>query len=123
MAGKMEIYIRIDSDDDGYRGWWSFDINGESYLVDGRALWTTSKFTGEEYARGTACTSIKQAKREAKIARDTAGSDGIVNPKVSFWRQVGNKLVQTKFTPDNKIKQIPNPVVLKGKDVFEPYKP
>lgn len=123
MAGKMEIYIRIDSDDDGYRGWWSFDINGESYLVDGRALWTTSKFTGEEYSRGTACTSIKQAKREAKIARDTAGSDGIVDPKVSFWRQVGNKLVQTKFTPDNKIKQIPNPIVLKDKDVFEPYKP
>lgn len=123
MAGKMEIYIRIDSDDDGYRGWWSFDINGESYLVDGRALWTTSKFTGEEYARGTACTSIKQAKREAKIARDTAGFDGIVDPKVSFWRQVGNKLVQTKFTPDNKIKQIPNPIVLKDKDVFEPYKP
>ena len=123
MAGKMEIYIRIDSNDDGYRGWWSFDINGESYLVDGRALWTTSKFTGEEYARGTACTSIKQAKREAKIACSTAGSDGIVDPKVSFWRQVGSKLVQTKFTQDNKIKQIPNPIVLKDKDVFEPCKP
>ena len=119
----MEIYIRITSDDDGYCGWWTFDIGGESYLIDGRALWTTSKFTGEEYPRGTACTSIKEAKREAKIARDTAGSDGIVDPKVSFWRMVGNTLVQTKFTPDNKIKQISNPVVLKGKDVFEPYKP
>lgn len=117
----MKIYIRITSDDDGYVGWWTFDPYGESYLVDGWALWTTSKFTGEEYARGTACTSIKQAKHEAKIARDTAGSDGIVDPKVSFWRPVGNTLVQTKFTPDNKIKQIPNPIVLKGKDVFEPY--
>ena len=123
MVGKMEIYIRIDSDDDGYCGWWSFDPDGESYLVDGRALWTTSKTTGEEYARGTACASVKQAKSEAKIASVTARSNGIVDPKVSFWRQVGNKLVQTKFTIDNKIKQIPNPIVLKDKDVFEPYKP
>lgn len=123
MIGKMEIYIRIDSDDDGYCGWWSFDINGESYLVDGRALWTTSKFTGEEYTRGTACTSVKQAKSEAKLARANARSNGIVDPKVSFWRQIGNKIVQTKFTLDNKIKQIPNQIVLKDKDVFEPYKP
>ena len=122
MAGKIEIYIRIDSDDNGYCGWW-FDPDGESYLVDGRALWATNKFTGEEHTRGTACTSVKQAKRESKIARVTASHDGIVDPKVSFWRQVGNKLVQTKFTPDNKIKQIPNPIVLKDKDVFEPYKP
>ena len=122
MVGKMEIYIRIDSDDNGYRGQWWFDPDGESYLVDGRALWATNKFTGEEHTRGTACTSIKQAKREAKIASVTARHDGIVDPKVSFWRQVGNKLVQTKFTPDNKIKQIPNPIVLKDKDVFEPYK-
>ena len=120
MIGKMEIYIRIDSDDDGYCGWWSFDINDESYLVDGRALWTTSKFTGEEYTRGTACTSVKQAKSEAKLARANARSNGIVDPKVSFWRHVGNKLVQTKFTLDNKIKKIPNPIVLKDKDVFEP---
>lgn len=119
MAGKMEIYIRVDSDDNGYRGWWSFGTNGERYLVDGRALWTTSELTGEEYARGTACTSIKQAKREARIVRDAPGFDGIVDPKVSFWRQVGSKLVQTKFTRDNKIKQIPNPVVLKDKDVFD----
>lgn len=123
MARNMEIYIRIDSDDDGYRGWWSFFINGESFLVDGRALWTTSKITGDEYARGTACTSIKQAKREAKVAKDIAGWDGIVDPKVSFWRQVGNKLIQTKFTRDNKLKKIPNPIILKDKDVFEPYKP
>lgn len=123
MVGKIEIYIRIDSDDDGYCGWWSFDPDGESYLVDGRALWTTSKITGEEYARGTACTSVKQAKSEAKIASVTARSNGIVDPKVSFWRQIGNKLVQTKFTPDNKIKQLHKPIVLKDKAVFEPYKP
>lgn len=123
MVGKIEIYIRIDSDDDGYCGWWSFDPDGESYLVDGRALWATIKFTGEEYTRGTACTSVKQAKGEAKIARVTARSNGIVDPKVSFWRQIGNKLVQTKFTPDNKIKQIHNPIVLKDKAVFEPYLP
>ena len=123
MAGKIEIYIRIDSDDNGYCGWWWFDPDGESYLVDGRALWATSKITGEEYTRGTACTSIKQAKREAKIARVIAGHDGIVDPKVSFWRQIGNKLVQTKFTPDNKIKQLHKPIVLKDKAVFEPYKP
>lgn len=123
MVGKIEIYIRIDSDDDGYCGWWSFDPGGESYLVDGRALWATIKFTGEEYTRGTACTSVKKAKSEAKIARVTARSNGIVDPKVSFWRQIGNKLVQTKFTLDNKIKQIHNPIVLKDKAVFEPYLP
>lgn len=122
MAAKMNIYIRIDSDDDGYRGWWSFDINGGSYLVDGNALWTVSKITGEEYSRGTACTSIKQAKREAKIACSTAGSDGIVDPKISFWRQVGGKLIQTKFTPDNKLKHLAKPIVLKDKDVFEPWR-
>ena len=119
MANKMEIYIRIESNDDGYCGWWTFDPHGESYLVDGRALWTTSKLTGDEFCRGTACTSIKQAKHEAKIARDTAGSDGIVDPKVSFWRSVSGRLVQTKFTPDNRLKIIANPIVLKGKDVFE----
>ena len=123
MIGKIEIYIRIDSDDDGYCGWWSFDTGGESYLVDGRALWTTSKFTGEEYTRGTACTSVKQAKSEAKLARANARSNGIVDPKVSFWTSSGSELVQTKFTLDNKIKKIPNPIVLKDKDVFEPYKP
>ena len=118
----MKIYIRIDSDDDGYYGWWSFDINGESYLVDGRALWTTSASTGEEYTRGTACTSVKQARSEAKLARANARSNGIVDPKVSFWRQASGELVQTKFTLDNKIKKIPNPIVLKDKDVFEPYR-
>ena len=118
----MKIYIRIDSDDDGYYGWWSFDINGESYLVDGRAFWTTSASTGEEYTRGTACTSIMQAKREAKLARANARFNGIVDPKVSFWRQASGELVQTKFTLDNKIKKIPNPIVLKDKDVFEPYR-
>ena len=119
----MEIYIRIDSDDDGYCGWWSFDNDGESYLVDGRALWTTSASTGEEYTRGTACTSVKQAKSEAKLARANARFNGIVDPKVLFWRLVGNTLVQTKFTQDNKIKKISNPIVLKDKDVFEPYRP
>jgi hypothetical protein len=122
MAAKMNIYIRIDSDDSGYRGWWSFGIDGWSYLVDGHALWTVSKITGEEYSRGTACTSIKQAKREAKIACSTANSDGIVDPKISFWRQVGDKLIQTKFTRDNKLKQLAKPIVLKGKDVFEPWR-
>lgn len=117
----MEIYIRITSDDNGYIGWWTFDPVGESYLVDGRALWTTSKLTGEEYCRGTACKSIAQAKREAKVASMTAGSDGIVDPKVSFWRYAGGKLIETKFTPDNKLKPIAKPVVLKDKDVFEPY--
>ena len=51
----------------------------------------------------------------------TAGSDGIVDPKVSFWRYVGGKLIETKFTPDNKLKPNAKPVVLKDKDVFEPY--
>lgn len=122
MTGEMQIYIRIDSDDDGYRGWWSFDTTYGSYLTDGRALWTTNKITGEEYSRGTVCTSIKQAKREAKIACCNAGDNGIVDPKISFWRHVGGKLVQTKFTRDNKIKQIPKPIILKDEDIFEPYK-
>ena len=117
----MEIYIRITSDDNGYVGWWTFDPIGESYLVDGHALWTISKLTGEEYCRGTACKNIAQAKREAKIARMTASSDGIVDPKVSFWRKVGSKYVETKFTSDNKLRPIAKPVVLKDKDVFEPY--
>ena len=117
----MEIYIRITSDDDGYIGWWTFDQAGASYLVDGRSLWTTSKITGGEYSRGTACKNIAQAKREAKIARDTAGSDGIVDPKVTFWRRVGSKYIETKFTPDNKLRPIAKPAVLKDKDVFEPY--
>ena len=117
----MEIYIRITSDDDGYIGWWTFDPIGGSYLVDGRALWTTSKLTGEEYCRGTACKSIAQAKREAKVACMTASSDGIVDPKVSFWRKVGSKYVETKFTSDNKLRPIAKPAVLKDKDVFEPY--
>ena len=118
----MEIYIRVTSDDDGYIGWWTFDPFGESYLMDGRALWTTSKLTGDELCRGTACKNIAQAKREAKIARSTANSDGIVDPKISFWRSVGGKLIETKFTPDNKLKPIANPIILKDKDVFEPYK-
>lgn len=63
----------------------------------------------------TVCNSI--------IARVTARSNGIVDPKVSFWRQIGNNLVQTKFTPDNKIKRIHSQIVLKDKAVFEPYLP
>lgn len=118
----MEIYIRITSDDDGYCGWWTFDTYGESYLMDGRALWTISKFTGEEYARGTACTSAREAKREAKVALSIACHDGVVDPKVTFWKQVGEKLIQVKITPDNRISVKPNSVVLKGKDFFEPCK-
>lgn len=95
----------------------------KAILLMDELFWATSKFTGEEYTRGTACTSVKQAKSEAKIACANARSNGIVDPKVSFWRQIGNKLVQTKFTPDNKIKQIHNPIVLKDKAVFEPYTP
>ena len=99
----MEIYVRVHSDDDGAVAWWSHE-DYESYLTDGKDLWCT---TGpyDDYRRGTPFTSVRQAKREARDAVRTAGWDGMVEPKATFWRYVHGKLVQTKFTRDNKIKK------------------
>lgn len=99
----MEIYVRIHSDDDGTVAWWNHDYY-ESYLMDGKDLWCT---TGpyDDYRRGTAFKTVKEAKHEAREAMRIAGWDGIIDPKATFWRYVGGKLVQTKFTRDGKIKK------------------
>ena len=99
----MEIYVRVHSDDDGAVAWWSSN-EYESYLTDGKDLWCYDSPYGD-YCRGTAFTSIRQAKREAHEAVRIAGWDGMAEPKATFWRYVRGKLVQTKFTRDNKIKK------------------
>jgi len=99
----MEIYIRVHSDDDGKVAWWNSN-EMESYLMDGKDLWCYDSPYGD-YCRGTAFKSVKEAKRQARQAVLTAGWDGDVDPKATFWRYVRGKLVQTKFTRDNKIKK------------------
>ena len=101
----MEIYVRIHSEEDGTVAWWNYDKeDGESYLMDGQELWCLGGPYGE-YCRGTAFNSVKEAKREARQAIITAFHDGTGDPKATFWRFVRGKLVQTKFTRDNKIKK------------------
>ena len=99
----MEIYIRVHSDDDGAVAWWNSN-EYESYLMDGKDLWCTDG-PYDDYKRGTAFKTVKEAKREAREAVNLARHDGMVDPKATFWRWVGGKLVQTKFTRDNKIKK------------------
>lgn len=98
----MEIYVRVHSDDDGAVAWWNHDYY-ESYLMDGKDLWCTDPYG--DYKRGTAFKTVKEAKHEAREAVRTAGWDGMVDPKATFWRYVNGKLVQTKFTRDGKIKK------------------
>ena len=100
----MEIYIRVHSEDDCTVAWWNHDKeNGESYLMDGKELWCVNGPYGD-YCRGTPFHSVREAKQEARQAVIIAGYDGNVNPKATFWRWVGGKLVETKFTCDGKIK-------------------
>ena len=99
----MEIYIRVHSDDDGTVAWWN-STEHESYLIDGKELWCCDSPYGD-YCRGTPFHSIKEVKRQAREAVRIAGWDGNVDPKATFWRFVHGKLVQTKFTRDNKIKK------------------
>lgn len=99
----MEIYIQITSDDDGTSVWWNADGN-QSYFMDGRELEAVTEW-GEEYLRGTAFNSIRKAMKEARYAKNLASYDGIVDPKVTFWRMTGGKLIKTKFTRDGKIKK------------------
>ena len=102
----MEIYIRVHSDDDGRVAWWNHNKeNGESYLMDGKDLWCFDSPYGD-YCRGTPFSSVKEAKRGAREAVLLAGHDGDVDPKATFWRWVGGKLVQTKFTRDGKMKKL-----------------
>ena len=101
----MEIYVRVHSDDDGSVAWWNYNKeNGESYLMDGKDLWCTSG-PYDDYKRGTAFKTVKEAKHEAREAVRTAGWDGMVDPKATFWRYVNGKLIQMKFTRDGKIKK------------------
>ena len=99
----MEIYIRVHSDDDGQTAWWNSNER-ECYLMDGKELWCFDSPYGD-YCRGTACKSVKEAKKEAREAIRLAAWDGAVDPKATFWRYVKGKLVQTKFTRDGKIKK------------------
>lgn len=99
----MQIYIRVHSEDDGSVAWWNANERS-AYLMDGKDLWCFNSPYGD-YCRGTSFHTVKEAKREACQAIITAGYDGFVDPKATFWRWVGGKLVQTKFTRDNKIKK------------------
>ena len=99
----MEIYVRVHSEDDGSVAWWNSD-NRESYLMDGKELEAMTEW-GEEYLRGTPFNNIKAALKAGKEAKSLAGHDGMVDPKVTFWRMVGGKLIETKFTRDGKIKR------------------
>lgn len=99
----MEIYVRVHSEDDGAVAWWNSN-NLESYLMDGKDLWCYDSPYGD-YCRGTPFHTIKEAKRQAREAVKLAGWDGMVDPKATFWRYVRGKLVQTKFTRDNKLKK------------------
>ena len=99
---KPEIYIRLESDGEPY-GWWHFDTEGigESYIIDGVDI--IGEYNGYEFTRPTACDSIEKAKREAKVAVNLASNDGDYKPKATFWAYYKGKLVQIKFTRDNKI--------------------
>ena len=99
----MEIYVRVHSEDDGAVAWWNSN-EIESYLMDGKDLWCLEGPYGE-YCRGTPFNTVKEAKRQARRAIELAGWDGMVDPKATFWRYVRGKLVQTKFTRDNKLKK------------------
>ena len=100
MNSKVNIYIAIQSESD-IIGWWTFDKYGESYICDGASLEATNEYG--DYERGTPCTSIKQAKAEAKLAVNMARYDGDPDPKATFWAYYKGKLVQIKFTRDDKI--------------------
>ena len=99
----MEIYVRVHSEDDGSVAWWNHE-DGESYLMDGKDLWCKDGPYGG-YLRGTAFKTVKDAKKAAREAVNLAAFDGMVDPKATYWRLVGSKLVQTKFTADGKIKK------------------
>ena len=96
---KPEIYIRLESEGRPY-GWWHFDLRGESYVIDGVDI--MGEYNGEEYMRPAPCHSIKEAKREAKIAVNTAAYDGDYNPKATFWAFYKGDLVQIKFSKDGR---------------------
>lgn len=99
----MEIYVRVHSEDDGSVAWWNSDSR-ESYFMDGKDLWCLDGPYGD-YCRGTAFKSISEAKRQGRAALRQAGWDGMVDPKVTFWRYVKGELIQTNFTKDNQIKK------------------
>ncbi len=106
---KLNIYIKVTSDDDGSCAWWTFDPDpkgrGESYLCDGKELWTES-YLGYEYCRGTPCQTSKQLKSEAKTALMMAAYDGMVDPKASFWKYFGSKLCQVKVAKNGRVVKI-----------------
>lgn len=101
MANKMQIYIRIESDD-GIIGWWTFSRASDSYICQGADLWCYDSLYGD-YCRGTPCSSVKEAKTEAKLAVDTARFDGDPNPKATFWAFKNGSLTQLKISKTNTI--------------------
>lgn len=101
----MEIYVKTTPTDSLGRTAWFNDTGNEMYLMDGNSLIAESETTGEIYFRGTPFKTIRDAKRAARDAKRQASWDGDGNVKVSFWRIVNDKLVETKFTRDNKIKR------------------
>lgn len=95
----MEIYVNIVAD--GMCAWCNYSKStGEFYLYNSNAPqdWNT-----DEYA-GTSFTTIKAAKDAARRGKALASFEGAIKPKAKFFRFVGGKLVETKFTADNKIK-------------------
>lgn len=103
MANKMQIYIRIESDD-GIIGWWTFDRDiGGSYICQGKDLWSYDGPYGYEYCRGTPCTSVKEARTQAKLAVNMATHDGDPNPKATFWAYRNDRLTRLKISKTNTI--------------------
>lgn len=97
----MNIFVKVTFD--GGAAWWNEEKNGESYLFDGNDLEATNGFT--DYLRGTPFNTVKAAKAAGRMARDLAIWDGNSDVRVSYWRFVNGRLVETKFTADNKIKK------------------
>lgn len=102
----MEIYIKITSKENlNVKTWWT-DTGREMYLVDGDDLIAESEITGDIYYRGTAFGSVQDAKIAAAEAIDSAGWDGIVKPKASYWSFIDGELTEVKLLRNNKIKPV-----------------
>lgn len=98
----MEIFVKTVDKDCGIVAWYNHhDSNGESYLYDSKDLETTAY--GEYILAGTPFKSVVAAKKAGKEAKKLASWDGY-DVVVSYWRYKSGKLVETKFTRDNKIK-------------------
>lgn len=82
--------------------WFNRD-GDQSFLDDGKELFAEGVIG--EFARGTPFKNVIAAKRAAREAKRLLAFDGHSHAKISFWRLLGNKLIETKFTKDHKIKK------------------